>query len=316
MSSTTLAPSSSIESTVKPGGRSKTVATMMLANRWATIYAAAFLPIIVSAVLVLFTFAWMKANHWTPNVFYDFFKSSLVMPAIVILVLAVGMYSFIVGNLKLVMGMGFTRRDIWWAVLKVAALNALISTLVISIFCVIELLTQGYGVNWYVFSMDLDEHRFYLHGLGYGPASAAVEFARFASHYFLIILAAQLAAAFLAVLRLRWGLLLTSITFLAIVFTALSFFSLAFGTISWDLGLSRLLSPYYQMCTENDCTLTLATGPWPLEEFQKIIDEGRTMEFSAGYMAKLVAETIAQILAFAAVLYAAGAAVLKKTDLR
>lgn len=307
---------------VKPGGRSKTVAKMMLSNKWATTAMALLLPLLTSALLVGITIIWMLINDYPAEAFITFFNNNLILPMVMVFAFATTMFMFVSGNLKLTMGMGFSRKDIWWAVLKVSAINALIATLVIAAFSAIEIYTQGYGVLWQVFSGSMDLYTFYLNVEPYyGFKRAVISFLALCATWFCALLLVQIMGALLAVVRIRFGTLATGLLAIGLVIWALSASQELFGSINWDLGISDLYYPYHAGFTYGDDgtitqTLELNNAGLSFVELQAGIDNGTTYVPQLSNLMGIMVVSPVILLGSSVILYLLGYLTLRKTDLR
>ncbi|MFD1617348.1 hypothetical protein [Rothia amarae] len=226
---------------VKTGGRSRTVAKMLLVNRRSTIFLAAGLPALIGVLLAVTGLIIAVSTRFTTGNLSQFYTENTVHQVVMSVVFASASFMAVRRNISLILGMGFSRQNFWRGFARTSALLATVTMSVYIIFAVVEKLTLGYSLGWQVMAPSFDGIFMFADPLAF----QFLELLRFAVIWFTLLFIVQMLGAFLALAFSRWGAAVTGICCLIFLGLLLVTSREMFGTIYYDLGLSQLFHPYY-----------------------------------------------------------------------
>lgn len=286
---------------VKTGGRSRTVAKMLLVNRRSTIFLAVFLPLLVGMILALAGVITSLVGHYPLESLGAFYFQNSIHP--VVTGIAYISVSFILFSRTApsILSMGFMRKDLWRGFTCMAILLAFITTAIYVAFSLIEFATLGYSVGWPVISSG--SPLMTLRRLA--PSYLIFMMLLYATIWFIFILVAQLVGAILSLAYHRLGMpvgLLLGILSLGF----LLFLMGQMGPIHPDFGMNLLFTPYHY----DGENLVYHEGPLQLANSTEFIlpAKEQIIRQVSGYT---FFNTLGLVLS-----YGIGATLLKKVDFR
>lgn len=228
----------------RTGGGTRTVFRMLLSERATSTLLPLFLPLGV-AVLML-GLAWVHAvltGH--PLADYSGFINHNSMQVIILpLVLGVTMLLSYRSHARLILGMGLGRWDYFRGYLSLALYRAALATLVYAVTLALELLNKGYGRGWQVFNQDFDTWSFAFDKT-YSTLGRAYAVTDYLATWFIVLLAVQVAALFIAIVSLRWGSLAMCLMLCVVVLLIFNISRQLFGATAWDMGIGTLWGQFH-----------------------------------------------------------------------
>lgn len=293
---------------VKTGGRSRTVAKMLLSNRWATTSMAVFLPLIVGLIMTIMGLIAAAVHPYARIENYStFFTENIIHQVVLSVAFASTAFMTVSKNLTLILGMGFTRKNFWRGFTRASAALAGMVTGIYAAFALIETVTLGYSLGWQVMAPSFDGMFMFAAPLAF----QFLELLRFAVIWFTLLFIVQMLGAFLALAFSQWGAIATGICCLIFLVLLLITSREMFGTIYYDLGLHQLFYPYYYTDNQQvyytnilDIVAMMRNEHAP----SSLIPLSEEIYYTGRYMATCLGGVVFS--------YALGIALLKKTDFR